>query len=264
LETPASPLQGPADQLQGPASSLQAPASPLQGAASSLQAPASPSRLRLSAYRAESSMEQRFMAAQVAIETVLADTQLQDALAPYGYDTTHMLQGQALRALALALVQQQRASVGDQFAAIDSRAKSQAQAHTVYMRHVALARIALRDDRGATQKLDLSARKRTQAGWVLQAQQFYTNALAEPAIITKLARYSVTYAQLLAAQALVGEVATGIVTQQSRKGIAKESKQARDAALQALNRWMRDFMAVARIALADQPQRLAQLGVTGG
>jgi hypothetical protein len=209
-------------------------------------------------------MERRFMAAQVAIETVLADTKLQDALAPYGYTPTHMRQGQALRAQALALVQQQRASVGDQFAASDSRAKSQAQAHAVYMRHVALARIALRDDRGATQKLDLSARKRTQAGWLFQAQQFYTNALSVPAIITKLASYGVTYAQLTAAQDLVAAVAHGVVTQQSHTGIAKESKQARDAALQALNRWMQDFLAVARIALADQPQRLAQLGVTGG
>src|SRR5206468_5027889 len=127
-------------------------------------------RRRLNAYRADSSIEQRLMAAKVAIETVLADTELQDALAPYGYDATQLLQGRALREQALALAQQQRARVGDQFAAIDSRAQSQAQAHAVYMRHVALARIALRDDRGASQKLDLSARKRTQAGWVLQAE----------------------------------------------------------------------------------------------
>jgi len=37
----------------------------------------------------------------------------------------------------------------------------------------------------------------------------------------------------------------------------------RDAALQALNGWMRDFLAIARIALADQPQRLEQLRATG-
>jgi hypothetical protein len=109
------------------------------------------------------------MAAQVAIEAVLADPKLQDALAPYGYDTTRVLQGKALREQTLALVQQQRASVGDKFAATDSRAAAQEQAHVAYMRHVALARIALRDDRGAAQKLDLSARKRTQAGWLLQA-----------------------------------------------------------------------------------------------
>jgi hypothetical protein len=36
-----------------------------------------------------------------------------------------------------------------------------------------------------------------------------------------------------------------------RKGITKESKQARDAALRALDRWMLDFIAVARIALSD-------------
>ena len=84
--------------------------------------------------------------------------------------------------------------------------------------------------------------------------------LADQAISIQLANYSVAYDELLATQAMVEAVANGIVNQQSRKGIAKESKQARDAALQALNHWMRDFMCVARIALADQPLRLAQLG----
>jgi hypothetical protein len=96
---------------------------------------------------------------------------------------------------------------------------------------------------------------------VLQAQQFYTNALADQAIIAKLARYSLTQEQLLAAQALVEAVANGIVAQQSRKGLAQESKQARGTSLRALDRWMLEFIAVARIAPADQPQRLAQLGL---
>jgi hypothetical protein len=54
------------------------------------------------------------------------------------------------------------------------------------------------------------------------------------------------------------------VVQQAARGAAQASTHARDAALQALNDWMRDFLAIARIALADQPQRLAQLGATGG
>lgn len=50
------------------------------------------------------------------------------------------------------------------------------------------------------------------------------------------------------------------MAQQSRRGIAKETAKARDAALEALNRWMRDFLAIARVALADQPQALEQPG----
>jgi hypothetical protein len=33
--------------------------------------------------------------------------------------------------------------------------------------------------------------------------------------------------------------------------------------LQALSHWIRDFLAIARIALADPPQRLTQLGAIG-
>jgi hypothetical protein len=88
-----------------------------------------------------------------------------------------------------------------------------------------------------------------------------TNALANSVIIGRLQSYNVSYEQLLAAQAQVESVANGIVTQQQRKGITQASKRERDTALQALDRWMLDFMAVARIALADRPERLAHLGL---
>ena len=55
--------------------------------------------------------------------------------------------------------------------------------------------------------------------------------------------------------------ATSAVAQQTSKGAAQETTQACDMAMQALYRWMQDFLAIARIALAEQPQRLEQLGV---
>ncbi len=128
-----------------------------------------------------------------------------------------------------------------------------------------MARVALRGDRGAAQKLGLHARQQTtQAGWLLQAQQFYANALADAMIPGALAAYNLTRGQLAAGQAQVVAVAARAVVQQAARGAAQASTYARDAALQALNDWMRDFRAIARIALADQPQRLAQLGATGG
>ena len=104
------------------------------------------------------------------------------------------------------------------------------------------------------QKLDLSGRKRTQAGGLFQAERF---SIRMPWLIRdyrQAARYGITYAQLTAAQQQVAAVATSIVTQQQSKHSTQEAMQARDAALQALNRWMRDFRAVARMALANQPQ----------
>jgi hypothetical protein len=240
---------------------MQAPGATLQSPAAIVQTPARPSRRRLTGYRTDASIAQRLVSAQIAIEAVLADAALQESLAAYGYDTIRMLQGQALREQALALVQQQHARLGAQLAATDARATAQAQAHALYMRHVGVARVALRGDRGAAQALDLAARKRNKSGWLLQAQQFYTNLLDDAAIVAKLGRFGLTQAQITAGQQLVAEVAAGHVAQQSRKSVSQETLKARDVALEALNDWMRDFLAIARIALAEQPQTLEKLGI---
>jgi hypothetical protein len=252
--------------VQGADSLVHGADSPAHGADNLVQgagSPARPNKQSLKIYRSEDALEQRLMGARLTIETLLGDPKLAEALSPSGYTMTRILQGQALYQQALALVKQHRSSLGDQLTAADSRVSAQEQVHARYKRHVAFARLALRDDRGAALKLDLSARKRSHAGWVLQADQFYTNALANEAIVAKLAGYSVTVDQLLEAQQQVAAVAAGIVTQQRYKDVAQEAKQARDTALQALDRWMVAFRAVARIALADQPQHLVQLGLTG-
>jgi hypothetical protein len=101
-----------------------------------------------------------------------------------------------------------RAALGDRYAATDARASTHAQAQAVYRRHVAVARVALRGERGAAQKLDLAnSRKRTQAGWLIQAQQFYTNTLGDSAIAQKLAAYGIAREQLVDAQRMVAAVA---------------------------------------------------------
>jgi len=164
-----------------------------------------------------------------------------------------MLQGRALRDQALALHQQQRTSYGAQLAATDARMDAQAQAQTSYARQVALARVALRDNRSAARALDLATpRKRTRAGWLIQAQHFYTNLLADPALVASMAAYGVVREQLTSTQEDITMVEAGLVAQQTTKDAAREATRAPDAALQALNRWMRDFLAIARIALADQ------------
>jgi len=197
----------------------------------------------------------RLLAAQVAIDTVMADPSLLAIMAEYGYDAARMQEGRALREQALALEAQQRAALGERFAATDARATAHARAHAAYMRHLAVARVALRGDRGAAQKLDLAtSRKRAQAGWLIQAQQFYTNALADGAIAQRLAAYGLTREQLAEALRTVVAVAAALVAQQATADTARARTKERDAALAALDRWMRDFRDIARVALADQTQ----------
>ena len=237
---------------QPSATSMQPSATTSQPYATTSQPSAGKSHQNLGGFAANASIDARLVAAQVAIDSVLGDAQLQSRMAAHGYPATRMLQGRALRDQALALHQQQRVSYSAQLAATDTRMAAQSQAQATYSHHVAVARVALRDNRSAARALDLAApRKRTRAGWLIQAQHFYTNLLADPALLASMAAYGAAREQLTSAQQDVTTVEAGLVAQQTTKGAAQEATRARDTALESLTRWMRDFLAIARVALAD-------------
>jgi hypothetical protein len=56
-------------------------------------------------------------------------------------------------------------------------------------------------------------------------------------------------------------IETLVATRQQRRSDAKAATNARDSALISLESWMRDFRAVARIALRTRPQSLETLGM---
>ncbi len=244
--------------LQGPEITAQGPEMTTQGPETTARSSGRDYRLRT--YTTKASVDQRLVAARITIDAVLADNALQEVLAPYGYDHTELLRGQALREQAQSLNLQRGARVGEQAAATHARDTARAQAHASYMRHLRLARVALRDEPAMTQALDLRARKRTAIGWLAQARRFYANLLADAAIVEKLAARGVTYAALIAAQGQVEVVETQLVQREHRRSLAREATHARDTAVRALDVWMRDFLAIARVALADQPQMFDRLG----
>jgi len=60
---------------------------------------------------------------------------------------------------------------------------------------------------------------------------------------------------------LVQAVAEANAVQEKEKGEAQEATKLRDAALDDLDQWMSDFIAIARLALEERPQYLEKLGV---
>ena len=201
---------------------------------------------------ASARIEDQLLAARVAIDTVLGNTPMQAALAQYGYDAERMQAGRALYERALSLFQQQQAGTGERYSAVDARNAAQEQAEAVFARHLAVARVALRGDRGAAESLGMtSARKYDRAGWLAQAQQFYANALGTSAIAQKLVPFGLTAAQLSAGQGLVAAVAVKLVTQQEARADARALTRQRNQALAGLRAWMRDFRAIARVALGE-------------
>jgi len=170
--------------------------------------------------------------------------------------------GMALCTAASDLQSKQKQEYGEQFTATADLQLSKANANKTYMRHVKLARVALRNDRGAYEALQLAGgRKQSTSGWIQQSKIFYANALASADILAKLSVLTMTAEALTAGQILVTEVEAKLSIQLKEKGEAQAATQARDAAFDDLQDWMSDFVAIARIALENDSQLLEMLGI---
>jgi len=207
-------------------------------------------------------LESKLLFAQNAITNALGNDEVNAMMAELGYDQDRLNEGQALHSTANELQTTQVKEYGEQFAATDELNNVRVAANAEYMKHVKIARIALKGDRGAFESLQLNGtRKESLSGWLKQAKTFYANAIGSPDVITAVGRFGVTAKKLKAAQSLVNDVETKLSAQLKEKGEAQNSTQARDEAFDTLQGWMSDFVGIARIALETKPQYLEMLGI---
>jgi hypothetical protein len=208
------------------------------------------------------SLDSFFNRASVAINNALAIPKIQAYLKEYGYPPEKIQQGKTLYETALESQQQQRKKYGEQISATQAFNELWTTAKESYMRYLKIARIAFKNETGIITELALNGiRKQTFSGWLSQANQFFENALNNPQVLVELKEYGITKAKLKAAQADTKAVEAASLLQEKKKGNAQNATQIRDQAIEELNDWLKDFMAIARIALEPEPQLLESLGI---
>ena len=122
--------------------------------------------------------------------------------------------------------------------------------------------MAFGDDALAGGSLKLNGvRKQSVQGFLDQATPFYDNLVAGPAMKARMAKFGYPEARLVAEQKLVADLRQAVNVQLMESGEAQASTLTRDKALDALDAWASDFKAICKVALADDPQRMEQLGV---
>ncbi|MEL6899991.1 MAG: hypothetical protein AAFP07_03495 [Cyanobacteria bacterium J06606_4] len=200
--------------------------------------------------------------AQLAIDNSLNNPQILAAVKDFGYSTERLNQGKALyNALAAAQLEKSSES-GEQISASEAVQAQWDIAKKSYMRLVKVARVALKKEGGAISQLALSGkRKESLSGWLSQANQFYQNALSSPAILKALKEFGITDKKLKAGLKEVEAVEAANLAQEKEKGEAQAATQKRDAALDAMQDWLSDYLAIAKVALEEEPQLLEGLGV---
>lgn len=210
----------------------------------------------------KNSLADRLLAAQVAIDNALSDDKVKALLAVYGYDETRLNAGKSLLNTTNQLQQAQQKEYGDQFEATDQLNQTWKKADSDYMKFVKVARIAFKTDYAVHKKLDLGGtRKRTLSGWLGQAKQFYLNALADTAVLEMMTMFGITQEKLELGKSLLEHTEAANAAQKKEMGEAQQTTLERDKAVDLLDEWISDFIAIARIALEEKPQLLEKLGI---
>jgi hypothetical protein len=103
--------------------------------------------------------------------------------------------------------------------------------------------------------------RRTAAGWVEEAKNFYANALGSESILEGLSRYGISRKKLKEGKKVVADVEKAQAYQEKMKGEAVAATEARDKALKELEDWVTEFWKVCRIAMGDRAGYRVKLGM---
>jgi len=197
-----------------------------------------------------------------AIHNASTSEKVSKAIAMFGYSPSKLKAGKSLLATVEKLVALQKKAYGLKLGAYQVKTNSKDIANEVYIPYVKIARIALKSDKGAFQALELHGkRKRGYVAWLAQAKTFYTNVLANQDYKAAMANFGITQKKLLAALNLVIKADDALAHYKKATGEAQNATERRNIAIKALEEWMKDFIAIAKIALEDQPQMMEVLGV---
>lgn len=206
------------------------------------------------------SIGQQLDTAEIAIEGVLANPEIQKLFNGFGYNREKILKGKALLNTTRMLNAEKNDLNGSQKDASVKVQEDYQLAWKTYMRHVTIARMDLPKTSGKWKKLQLSGeRKRTFAGWLEQARLFYHELTTDAAL---LAQIDITQEDVAQAKAMIEAVKVARRDHKESRGASKEATQHRDQALNDLNVWMNHFFKIAAVALAGKTKMLETLGMS--
>ncbi len=200
------------------------------------------------------SIDTLFATARASVFNTLEDHALQERMTLYGFPPLRMQEGKNL----LENAQHLHAQKDDLYFAWRTLSgqvgKDREAALQTFVDHVQVARVAFRKNPEVLEQLKINKINRSKKWeWTVQAGRFYTLITEHTATMKK---FGVTAAELQQAQAGI-EALLALKDQRMRKkGAAENATQQRNAALDALNAWLVEFRAAARLALKDTPQLL--------
>ena len=197
--------------------------------------------------------------ARRVVENAQASDAISSAVAPYGYNEAAFQEGTARTDAFAAALQERQDTYGRQQGATDALGDAWDAFHEkTYMPHVTIARLVFVD--GTRGRLGIDGRRpRSFDAYLQEAQRFYATLSGDGDLQAQIAARGITAEKVTTAQSDLGELEA--LDQERLKAEAQEATRQRVDARRAAADWVADFQKIARIALADQPDLVEQLGL---
>ena len=198
---------------------------------------------------------------RVSLNNVEIQSEIATTMAEFGFDAPVIAEGKTLLTTtrqAFDLNQTEDDETSEEY---DNFKTLKASLEETYSMHRKKAKIIFRNDPKTLEKLGVSGSlSNAYIKWLETAKKFYSVALKDPDIASKLIRLKITADDLTGANTLIGELEAARAEYLREKGESQDATKAKDAAFVIMDDWMSEFYAVAKIALADRPQLLESLG----
>lgn len=205
------------------------------------------------------SIDSLFATARMSIFNTKEDAMLQDRMKLYGFSPERIQEGETLLVNARQLHTQKDELYFEWLNLSGQVEKDRETALVTFVDHVQVARIAFRKKPEILRQLKINRINRSKLWeWTAQAARFYTLIGEHTATMKK---FGITAEELQQAQAGIEALLALKDLRMKKKAEAESATQKRNVALDALNTWLVEFRAVARLALKDTPQLLEAFGM---
>lgn len=198
----------------------------------------------------------------IAIQNSINDPLILQYMGVYNYGESRLKQGLELAKDARNKYNDQKAARANFLAKSNEARAKKEKADRTYMYLVKIIRLAFGKNNDIMQRLGLKGKRRRDiGGWTAQTGLFYKNVIEIPELIEELGRHSVTTEDLTAGETEVQEAGAAYAAKMSAKGDAEKATESKNKAFAKVRRWWRNFLKIAHIAMADDPQMKEKLGI---
>ncbi|EZH73207.1 hypothetical protein ATO12_19580 [Aquimarina atlantica] len=196
---------------------------------------------------------------RVALENVKNQPEIASEMEELNYNKDKISEGEQLLAETRAAYDFKKQEDDETTEASTAFKKEKEQLDILYRKHRKKAKVVFRKQPETLKKIGVvGTTPRAYTNWIETTRRFYNQT--DQNIIDQLATIKITPKDITSGNMQIQEVENARAKYLKEVGESEDATKQKDAAFAKMEDWMRDFYAVADIALEDQPQLMEALG----